>query len=168
MNNKQQFLVEEFSKIKPEIKDDGFTLIIELDEIIRAPDDWTEFCMLITGLNYPGSVHGDELSFVTLEDIPMEKAFSIIKHDSVKLIVLGHPKGDNVIWELCALNNNGNKMYVGGEHFRLFCDDKNIYYRSLFDKDNVLMSGSDLKFTKNDDDDCRKPLRNVSGTHEIH
>lgn len=52
------------------------------------------------------------------------------------------------------------KVLIGGEAFRQYCDERNIYYKSFLTEDGHLISSSTLQYEKKEGEDCRNPLNN--------
>ena len=69
-------------------------------------------------------------------------------------------RGKKVIWnalltkEYIKDDPDPKKLFIGGEELRLYCDERNIFYKSCL-MGNKLISGSNLMWEKQDGEDCR-------------
>ena len=152
-----KWLLDKFDKKLPSEVCSKTMLALEVEELPKMPVDWMEFVMLAVGKNYDDAVmKSGEASLVNLEDEAMTRAMKIIDDKEIKLIILGHLRRGDLLWRLKAIENKGERLFVGGENFRTHCDHENISYRSFLDEDGALESGSALKYLKRAGEDCRE------------
>lgn len=135
----------------------------------HLPDDWMDCILFIfkRGI-YP--VH--ESACIILDEDESEKAFKLIAKDNVRVFIFSEDKKRVWMVQLHKENIKGEDkvLYVGGENLRKFCDDKNIFYKSMKTEKGQLISGSNLKWLKKIGEDCRDPNNPSSKEHsdEIH
>jgi hypothetical protein len=120
----------------------------------RLPDDWIDCIMFIhrNGMSeeplFPLMIIDGDKEFETINNLVEKKDH--------KLIIFSHDK--KKVWNAMLLKNDDNEAWVcGGENLRLFCDERNIFYKSMTASDGSLLSATNMKFTKNKNDDCRHP-----------
>lgn len=153
-----EFLPDFFKRINKTIKIDDNTLFLDDSLLDKTPEDWIDFAMLLTSQNYKGCTNSIPHSYmITLNDEQTSKAFEFINKDQIKIYIIDSE--NRHLWEVVALNNDGKRIFVGGESFRKFCDKKNIFYKSTFkgNEKNLLISVSDMKYQKEEGEDCRIP-----------
>lgn len=160
MSGKSEFL-EVLKKKAPGIKKHKSikNTFAFLDEWLQTcPLDWMEFVFFAVHVqnNVPNEfiicLDNDETSLA--RDILKEKKINMyiasIKPDEV---------GPNIIWQVIALPNKEDEVvFMGGGSLRKYCDERNIYYESVVDSKGNLMSGSQFRYLKKENEDCRKPL----------
>lgn len=113
-------------------------------------------------LLYQGIDQSNGVCLIMDEEETM-KLNNMLEKSSIKIIVLPL-KENGVAWNVYMsreLDKEGkpsnNPILVGGEQFRKYCDSKDIFYKS-FTTESGLVSGSNLKYLKQDNEDCRIPL----------
>lgn len=149
----REFLQKEF--------DNGSLFVLE-KHLGHIPWDWHDCVMFIAtqGLDKNPQAH-----LICLEENSTERLFKVMAQDKIKLYVFSEKKTDdkNVIWNCLITKENveghpdPKALYVGGEKLREFCDDRNIFYRSVVSEDGYLLSGSNLQWLKKEGEDCRDP-----------
>ena len=157
MVKKYSALVEVLKNKIPDIEIDKHTLVIFPDFIMNRPDGWAEFIMVAIS-KQEGLQEIPHL--ICLNDDETSLAMEIINKGRAMMYVMGHPeKEELVIWQLMATHDeNGDIVFIGGENFRSFCDGKDLYYKTAIDNDGSVLSSSNCKYLKNENEDCRKPL----------
>lgn len=132
------------------------TLFIKEKYLDCLPTEWLECLMFI---KYNG-MRDEGHPVIILNDQQTEEMLNFLQKDDVKLIVFPE---DRICWEVLLIktyNKNTDlieRIFVGGEKMRKFCDDKNIFYRSHLNDDNKLLSGTDMRWLKKENEDCRIP-----------
>ena len=151
-----KWLLDKFDKKLPSEVCSKTMLALEVEELPKMPVDWMEFVMLAVGKNYDDAVmNSGGASFVNLENEAMTRAMKIIDNKEINLVILGHLTRGDLLWQLRAIEDKSERLFIGGENFRTHCDHENIFYRSFLDENGVLGSGSALKYLKRAGEDCR-------------
>lgn len=129
----------------------------------HLPWDWHDCVMFIAT---QGIDQRKDAGVVIMDDEETERVFKILSKDSIPLYVFSEKKKNEmtVIWncliekEMVDGHSDPKALYIGGEHLRKFCDERNIFYRTAKSKDGNLLSGSNLLWLKEEGEDCRNPL----------
>lgn len=144
----------------PDIKIHDNTLCMSEDWLVKCPVDWVEFVMFAVNLQTKQAL----THLICLEDDETAQAFDIIAKRQFHMYVIGnpHPTEQLKIWEIwCAPDDKDERWYYGGENLRKYCDENNLYYRSLYDSNGKLISGSQCLYLKKDGEDCRIPVNEL-------
>ena len=144
-----EFLPDFFTRINSKIKIADDVLFCKVELLDKLPQDWTECVFFLIAQNYEGS--GNEYVII-LDDEKTKKAMHFIKLEKIRIYVADD--NDNKMWEVFLMEQKGKRVFGGGENLRQFCDRRNIYYRSFY-TDTGLISGTDMQYEKNEDEDCR-------------
>lgn len=151
--------------IYEEVKKDIFhkdTLHIEEKYLSYLPESWRE-CLVFLLFNIDG--HLDYFTRIRILD--EEKGYKLLKflkRDFIKVIIFKNEKNSKYCWSVDMIKINNNIMnndtvlLIGGERLRRYCDERNIYYKSIMTKEGDLAFASSLKLLKNEGEDCRVPL----------
>lgn len=142
--------------------DEGCLFILEkyLDQL---PDDYFDTLSFI----FCNGIDQNKNSFLNiLDEKQSEKFFKMTTEEKIQVFVFSDRiKNDKrVIWELLLLKEyvkdypDPKKLFLGGENLRIFCDDRNLFYKSMLQENGDLISCSNLMWLKNEGENCRKPI----------
>jgi hypothetical protein len=126
----------------------------------KLPQDWIDCIMFIKseGLTKELSPFG----CMICDEDATKKMLEAIEKEYLKLLVL--PEDQKIIWSVLLVKEKNEetkqyeKLFIGGENLRKFCDEKNIFYKTKQDRDGLLISGTNMLWEKQPDDDCRVPI----------
>jgi hypothetical protein len=158
--SKSTTLLDVLKKKIPDIKIHENTLCMAEEWLVKCPVDWMEFVMFAVNLQTKDAL----VHLICLEDDETAQAFDIIAKRQFHLYVIGKPKECEQlkVWELwCGPDDKDERWYYGGENLRKFCDEKNLYYRSMLDEKGQLMSASQCLYLKEEGEDCRVPVNEL-------
>lgn len=137
-------------------------LVLREEHLGHMPDDYIE---VVAYIMKNGMLRKHAMPLVVIMDDDETKNFhELLKKEIIELFILSdrEKEGARLMWNLALMRDQGNKekpIYVGGENLRVFCDRENIYYKSLEIGNGNILSHTDFKWQKNENDDCRKPVK---------
>jgi hypothetical protein len=139
----------------PEINISNDTFAVPEELLTDSPLDWMDFIFfLVYCQDKPPS------ALIFLSDEEAKKAFTLLVQDIIQIYVLEGSVTPMKVWEIrCTKTETDERIFIGGENFRKFCDRKNIYYISAHDDEGHLLSVSNCQYLKNEGEDCRVPRR---------
>lgn len=144
--------------IRKELKS-GSIFVLE-KYLTGLPLDWID---CVTFICTDGWKEELGLSYVLIMDEEMtEKVFTLTAKENIKLFILNTEK--RKLWNVLLSREKNEKtgeyerVFIGGENLREFCDERNLYYRSSKAKDGSLLSGTNMLYIKNPGEDCRVPM----------
>lgn len=153
------------SKLKKNVKEyidneteKGSLFILE-ENLLKCPHDWVECILFILNFGLEKNIIHSPCLFMN-EEIS-KKLFETVEKYSVTLNVLSDRHDIRVIWNVLLTKeknpttNDYEKILLGGESLRKFCDKYHLYYKTMLTEDKKLLSGSTLMWVKNDNEDCR-------------
>lgn len=137
----------------PEMPHDRYTLVGEPHDLTSSPLDWAEFIMYMVAKNF-GKL---QENFIVLDDEETEMAMKIISKEQARVYILNNDH--KTVWDVAAMKSDRNeRIFVGGNSLRKFCDAEKIYYRTTLTPDGQKMSASDCQYLANPDDDCSRVM----------
>ncbi len=154
------FLLEEHKK--------GCMLLRE-KYLDKLPNDWHDCIMFIDTQGLHKELNSPHV--IILNDEESTRIFKLLAENQIKCYIV--PSGDLMkapIWEVALLKNmpdevnkltDPERIIMGGECFREFCDARNLYYKSIL-VDNKLLSSSDMRWEKKPGEDCRIPEKTMT------
>jgi len=130
-----------------------------LDEWLHiCPLDWVDFVLFAVHVQN----HALDGFIICLDDDETSLGMDILKEKKLNMYIASikpDGSGPNIIWQVIAFPNNEDiVVFVGGESLRKYCDERNIYYESFIDSKGNLMSGSQFRYLKEENEDFRKPM----------
>lgn len=150
----QAKLIKKFLKDE-EKKGSLFLLEKYLDAL---PSDWIDSVMFIAT---QGMKEQQDQYVVFLDEPDTSRVMKLTAKKEVRLIVFSPEK--KKVWNLLMAKEKMDDVpdpvciFVGGENLRQFCDEKNIFYKSMVVENGDLLSVSTLKYMKKEGEDCRIP-----------
>lgn len=160
IENAGTFLKEKYPDLE------GF-LFLKEKYLDKLPDDYFEVVSFIflDGIK-------EELPqrfMVSMDEPESTKFFKLLALDNIPIYILSDREidGKKVMWNMmltrapCDKDKDPEKCFVGGENLRKFCDDRNLFYQSMKTPDGELISSSNLKWLKKDNEDCRVPMNEL-------
>lgn len=125
--------------------------------LTQLPLDWIDCVMWVATQGM-----AEEPSYLIQIDSPLtEKVMEKLAKDTLEVYVLSEQQSK--IWQLGLMKHENSdtgeqeRIFFGGENLRQFCDDKDIYYRSMIATNGSLLSVTDMLYQKNPGEDCREP-----------
>ena len=91
-----------------------------------------------------------------MDDEQTIKLFRLTNKDQIKTYIISDEKS----WEVFLIkelheNKDATVGFFGGEMLRIFCDKKNIYYKTAL-VDGKCISFTNFEWQKSENEDCRK------------
>jgi len=152
-----------FIKKKIESKD---TLVILEENLDKCPNDHLDCIMFIMKLGLMKDPLQCNYGVIIFDEEESEKLDKLLSLDKIKVFVFKMSKNKgtpNKMWSILLTkertndseSQGSNKIFIGGEELRKFCDNKNIYYKTISTKTGSLLSGTTLMYLKDPGEDCR-------------
>ena len=136
------------------------SLFVQEKYLTELPLDWIDCVIFLCTDGWKSTI---ESRFVLIMDDKLtEKVFSFTAKENIKLFILNPEK--HKLWSVLLTKEKNQetqeneRVFLGGENLREFCDERNIYYRSIKSDDGALLSGTNLMWQKNPNEDCRVPM----------
>lgn len=137
----------------PEMPHDRYTLVGEENDLTHSPLEWSEFVMYMVAKNY-GKL---QANLVCLGDEETDVALRIVSKGQGRIYVMS--QDHKMVWDVAVMKSDRNeRIFVGGDNLRKFCDARKIFYRTTLTPDGKKMSASDCQYIANDDDDCSRVM----------
>lgn len=151
MTTEQRFTREFFKK---EIAEGSLFLLEKY--LTQLPIDWID-CIAFISTQGLKEIANEYL--ITMDDDQTKKFIDLIEKRDVKLFVISNDK--KIIWNLLITKHKNHKtgdferLFIGGENLRKFCDKKNIFYKSKKVENGEILSGTTMMYEKHPGQDCR-------------
>lgn len=137
----------------PEMPHDKYTLVGEPHDLTNSPLDWAEFIMYMVAKNF-GKL---QENLIVLNDEETHLAMKIISKEQARVYIMN--MDNQTVWDVAAMKSDRNeRIFVGGDSLRKFCDAEKIFYRTTLTPDGKKMSASDCQYLANADDDCSRVM----------
>ncbi len=146
---KGEFFPEFAKRAWPDLVITEDDLFLDNSLLSKVPTDWIDCVMFCVSQNYreTGSSH-----LIILNDEQTAKALEFVDRSQFNLFVIENDS----LWHVRVVDTDGKRLFLGGENLRKFCDDRNIFYKSIL-HEGKLLSGSDMLFVRKEGEDCRIP-----------
>jgi hypothetical protein len=129
------------------------------------PTDWHD-CITFIFTNGMDQREGHHV--VIMDDEETERFMKVYEKLEAPIFIISEKliDGKKYIWNVAlarSVREDGKKdkdpekVLIGGEEFRKYCDERNLYYRSFLTSEGLLISSSNLMYQKTEGEDCRIP-----------
>lgn len=145
-------------------------MFLKEEYLDALPTDWFDAVMFIftNGIDQNKNSHT-----VIMDDEMTERLNKILSMKQAPIFIISDRliDGQSYVWNVAIAkeineenpdNPDPKKIFIGGEEFRKYCDEKNIFYRSFLTEEGLLISSSNLQYEKKHGEDCRNPLNGTN------
>ncbi len=153
-NNKEVHFTKEM--MDKELKNGS--LFLKEEYLDQLPLDWFDCIMFVAN---QGLDQNREAYVLIMDEDQTSRVFDLIAKEEVKVFIANSKEGRfwNVLFNKHKneKTNELERIIMGGENLRKFCDKKNIYYKSYITEEGALLSGTQMQWQKQPNEDCRIP-----------